>query len=62
MAIVTVKYSMEVTEVLEWPDNELDLLTYENLECNLNSGMRQREEIELGSITSAEVDGQELEF
>ena len=36
MAILKVKYTVEVEQTIEWPDDELDNLNYDNLMCNLD--------------------------
>jgi len=38
MAILKVQYLVRVTETIDWPDDELDDLTYDNLMTNLNLG------------------------
>jgi hypothetical protein len=34
MAKVKVKYLIEMVQEIEWPDDELDNLTYDSLMCN----------------------------
>lgn len=36
MAVVKVRYTATFVQVINWPENELDDLNYENLECNLD--------------------------
>lgn len=36
MPQVKVRYQVEVTQVIDWPDDEMDNLTAENLPCNLD--------------------------
>lgn len=35
MPKVKVRYQVEVTQEIDWPDDEMDNLTAENLPCNL---------------------------
>jgi hypothetical protein len=35
MPTVKVRYQVEVTQEIEWPEDEMDNLTAENLPCNL---------------------------
>lgn len=36
MAKFTVKYTMEFTQEIDWPDDELDSVNYDSMLCNLN--------------------------
>lgn len=64
MPLITVKYSKEVTETLNWPEDEMGDFDYDTLEANLSSPLTKNrtEEIEYGSITSVKINGKEHEF
>ena len=60
MARVKVKFIIPMTAVIEWPDDELGDLNYDNLCANLDVDTADHNyEFE---VLSAEIDGEELEF
>lgn len=60
MAILKVKYIVEVTELIDWPDDELKDLNYENLEINLD--FKKGNIFEQGDIVSMHKNGEEFYF
>ena len=60
MAKIRVKYTVEVEEDIDWPDDELDLLTYENL--LLNCDVEKAFEIQYDDIKEVSKDGEYFEF
>ena len=60
MAKLRVKFNVEVTQYIDWPDNELNELTYENLECNLDMDKSTR--FEHGDIVDIQKNGEEFNF
>lgn len=63
MPKITVKYMREVVEEIEWPEDEMKDFDYDTLECNLGlMGQEISSEVEMNSISSVQVDGEEYEF
>ena len=62
MPKIKVTYMKEITEEIDWPEDEMDEFNYENLEANLGCGLITNEDIELSSISSVEVGGKEYQF
>jgi hypothetical protein len=49
-----------LVQYIDWPENEIADLNYENLHCNLD--MDKSSECEYGDITHIEKDGKEFNF
>ena len=60
MAKLTVRYNVVVYETINWPDDELDDLSYDSLLCNLDIENSSEHNIE--DITSIQKDGEEFNF
>ena len=62
MPKIKVTYMKEITEEIDWPEDEMTDFNYDNLEANLGCGLITSDEIELNSISSVEVAGKEYQF
>lgn len=60
MALLRVKYTMTVEQDIDWPDDELDDLNYENLMINLDQD--QAHEWQIDDIQEMTKGGQEFYF
>ena len=60
MALVTVEYTVTCKQSIEWPDDEMGIFNYENLELNLNT--TEDDVLEIDEITSVKVNGVERDF
>ncbi len=60
MAELRVEYTVKLVEFIDWPDDELNNLNYENLKCNLN--INNSSECEYEDITHIEKDDEEFIF
>lgn len=60
MAILRVKYTMTVEQDIDWPDDELDDLNYENLMVNLDQD--DAHEWQINDIQEMTKNGQEFCF
>ena len=60
MAKLRVEYEVKLVEFIDWPDDEMDDLNYENLHCNLD--MNKSVECEYGDIVYMENDEGEFHF
>lgn len=57
---VIVEYEVKIRESIDWPDDEIQEFTYENLEANLEPSSENICHIE--NISSILVDGEEYYF
>ena len=60
MAKLRVEYIVTLVEFIEWPDDEIQNLNYENLTSNLD--MDKSSECTYGDIVHLEKDGEEFYF
>lgn len=60
MALLRVKYTMTVEQDIDWPDDELDDLNYENLMVNLDQD--EAHEWQIDDIQEMTKNGQEFYF
>lgn len=60
MAKIKVKYKVIVEEVIDWPDDELENLTYDSL--LLNCDVENHRDIDYDEIVTASKDGEEFQF
>lgn len=60
MAKIKVVYIVKVNETIDWPDDELENLNYENLECNLDPG--QAENASITEIVSVKKNGEDYYY
>ena len=60
MAKLRVEYEVKLVQFIDWPDDELNDLNYENLHCNLD--MNKSQECEYGDITHIEKNDEEFNF
>ena len=60
MAKLTVRYNVVVYQTIDWPDDELENLTYDNLLCNLDINESSEHEIE--DITAMQKNDEEFYF
>jgi len=60
MPTLKVKYTMTVEQEIEWPEDEMDDLNYENLMINLDQD--QAHEWQIDDIVEIEKDGEEFNF
>lgn len=61
MAKIKVKYLAKVTEIIEWPDDEMPDFNYSNLHFNLNPETNACH-IETDDIIDVHVNGERHEF
>lgn len=55
MAKISVEYTATVQQVINWPDDELDDLNLENIECNLD--ISEATNITVNEITTVKKNG-----
>jgi hypothetical protein len=60
MAKLTVRYNVIVYETIDWPDDEMDNLNYDNLLCNLDIENSSEHIVE--EITDIQKNGVEFNF
>ena len=60
MATIRVKYTVEFEETIDWPDDELESLTYDNLLINLD--FENNHDFVYEDITRIVKDGVEFDF
>ena len=60
MAKLTVEFTAKFYQTIDWPDDELDNLQYDNLLCSLY--VNQGDEHEIEEITAIQKDGEEFDF
>lgn len=60
MAKLRVEYEVKLVQFFDWPDDELEDLTYENLQCNLD--MNKSSECVNGDIIHIEKNDEEFYF
>ena len=60
MAKIKVKYKMIVEEVIDWPDDELENLTYDIL--LLNCEVDNARDVDYDEIITVSKDGEDFEF
>lgn len=60
MAKIKVNFTVNYTTTIDWPDDEMDDLTYENLECNLD--IHDAHKLSVDEIKSVKVNGKEHYF
>ena len=60
MAKLRVEYEVKLVQFIDWPDDELADLNYENLHANLD--MNKSTECEYEDITHIEKDDKEFNF
>jgi hypothetical protein len=61
MAKIKVNYLVEMTQEIEWPDDELDSLTYDSLMCNcdLNNAEIVNHDFDIYDVT---LNGEHYDF
>ena len=60
MAKLRVEYEVKLVQFIDWPDDELKDLNYENLHSNMD--MNKSSECEYGDISHIEKDDEEFYF
>lgn len=60
MASIKVNFTVNYTTTIDWPDDEMEDLTYENLECNLD--IYDSHVLSVNEIQSVKVNGKEHYF
>jgi len=50
MPKLTVKYTVEYTETIDWPEDEVDALNFDNLACNLNPEESACGDVDISSV------------
>lgn len=60
MATLRVKYTMTVEQDIEWPDDEMEDLNYDNLMVNLDQD--EAHEWQIDDIVEMNKDGEEFHF
>ncbi len=54
MAKLKVTYTSTITEIIDWPDDEMEYLNKESLVCNLEPQEQEHASIKIGYV---EIDG-----
>jgi len=60
MAKLRVVYTVQHVEYIEWPDDEMDALDYDNLMCNLDPNEAKFKDVD--DIVDIKKDGEEFYF
>lgn len=60
MAKIKVKYKAIVEEIIDWPDDELENLTYDNL--LLNCDIENARDVDYDEIVTSSKDGENFEL
>ena len=55
MARLSVTYTSTITEIIDWPDDEMEYLNKENLVCNLEPSEQDHTSIEISYV---KIDGE----